>query len=78
MFVRVLRKQRFLTVFNLVCPLPASPNTSESAVHTRQENQELEHDHHTGHHQAKHVARGKVPFIGRGVKELVPAIQVGV
>ena len=74
----VLYEQWFLGFILRVCPLPALSNAGEGAVHAGQQEQQLEHQHHRRQHQAEHVAGRSVPFVGFGVKEPDPPIQVGV
>lgn len=57
-------------------PFPALSNAHYGTVHTGEEEQKLEHQHHRRHNQTEHVARRSVPFVGRGTKEFVPAVNV--
>lgn len=57
-------------------PLPALANAGQGPVHAREEQQDLEDQHHGGHDQAEHVARGGVPLIGGGAEKLVPPVDV--
>lgn len=59
-------------------PLPALANAGKGAVHARKEEQQFEHQDHRRHNQTQHVARWSVPFVGRGTKKFVPAINVTV
>lgn len=57
-------------------PLPALSDAGQGPVHAWEEQQDLENQHHGGHDQAEHVARGSVPLIGGGAEKLVPAVDV--
>lgn len=73
-----LCEEQFLVFFLRTVPLPAPSDAGDSAVHTGQEEQQLEHDHHSGHHHTEHIAWRSVPFVCGWVEELVGAEQVGV
>lgn len=73
-----LREEQFLVFFLRTVTLPAPSDAGDSAVHAGQEEQQLEHDHHGGHHRTEHVAWRSVPFVCGWVEELAGAEQVGV
>ncbi len=59
-------------------PLPALSNAGQGSVHTGEEEQRLEHQHHRGDNQTEHVAWRSVPSVDSGSKEFVPSVNVTV
>ena len=58
--------------------LPAVPDAGDAVVDAGGDEDELQHQDHTGKHQGQHVGGGQTPVVPARLQKLVPAVDQAV
>ena len=58
--------------------LPAVPDAGDAVVDAGGDEDELQHQDHTGKHQGQHVGGGQTPVVHDGLQKPVPAVEQNV